>query len=324
MLNIGLLGCSSIARKAILPALVSNNHFDLKCVASRSVEKGKSYAAEFNCDYCSYDELLENEQIDAVYISLPNVLHYPWGKKALEHGKHLLLDKPFTVHCEEARELIDLAGERDLVAMEGLMYVFHPSFKKVSELVKSGAIGKLRHIEGIFGIPHMAAENIRYNASLGGGAVLDCLIYPLSLCLNMADKNLENYYYNIKHDKGYEVDARGFLLLNFGDIAANVNYGFGLSYQNTYSIWGSEGRIKVNRAFTMPRDFTGEIILETSYDRRVLYVEPADHFSLMLDSFAAKISGSENSGINEGNDILKRMRIISDLYIASKSSPYIK
>jgi predicted dehydrogenase len=170
----------------------------------------------------------------------------------------------------------------------------------------------------------MAAENIRYNASLGGGAILDNLIYPLSLCLNITGRSPENYQFTIKHDEEYQVDARGFLLLNFGDIAANVNYGFGLSYQNSYSIWGSEGRIRVNRAFTMPGDFTGEIIIETKSNKEVLLVEPADHFSLMLDSFAEKISGSENSGINEGNDILKRMRIISDLYIASKSSPYIK
>jgi len=318
MLNIGLLGCSSIAKKAILPALHSNHNFDLKYIASRSPEKGKSYASDFDCKFCSYDELLERKNIDAVYVSLPNVFHYQWGKKVLDSKKHLLLEKPFTVNCDEAKKLIELADRRRLVAMEGLMYVFHPSYKKVLELVRSGEIGELKHIEATFGFPYMSEDNIKNKADLGGGAILDNMIYPLSLCLNLANRGLENYNYHIKYDKGYQVDGRGFLFLNFGNIIANVNYGFGLSYQNNYSIWGSKARIKVNRAFTMPKDYTGEIIIETSHDKKSILIEPADHFSLMFDCFSKKITGMDISGINEGQDILRRIKIISDIYSYTK------
>ena len=319
MLTIGLLGCSSIARKAILPALHSNNNFDLKYVASRSPEKGKSYAVEFNCDFCTYEDLLNNKNLDAVYVSLPNVLHYKFGKQVLKHNKHLLLDKPFTIWHKEAKELIEFAEKKRLVAMEGLMYVFHPTYKKVAELIEKGYIGEIKHIEATFGFPYMSDDNIRNKAALGGGAILDNMIYPLSLCLNLANRGLENYNYHIKYDKGYQVDGRGFLFLSFGNIIANVNYGFGLSYQNNYSIWGSKGRIKVNRAFTMPKDYTGEIIIETSHDKKSIVIKPADHFSLMIDCFSKKITGMDISGIDEGQDILRRIKIISDIYSDTKT-----
>jgi len=314
-INIAVLGCSSIANKTVIPVIKSNEHFNLVKVGSRFEEKGKSFAEKFGCEFGSYENVLADPLIDAVYVSVPSGLHYEWGKKVIEARKHLLLEKPFTATYENAKEIIDLAEKNGVIAMEGLAYVFHPYFAKLKEIIDAGTIGKVRLVESAFGFPDLPSTDVRYKADIGGGAILDNLIYPLSVSLDLLGEDVEKMSYNIAFDTELQVDKRGFVRLDYKNAAANIAYGFGFYYKNTIDIWGSDGMISVDRAFTKPFDAVSDIIIKKNYQTEVISVPPANQFSLMLDEFYMKLTGNGNVQKNEKHNILKRMQIISEIYL---------
>ncbi len=315
--NIGVLGCSAIAERSTIPAILESGKFRLMAIGSRTQDKAEKLAARYGGVGSSYAGVLENSEIEAVYVPLPSGLHYEWGKKVLQAGKHLLMEKPFVESYERAEELIRYAASRNLVAMEGLTYVYHPLIVKVFELIRNHEIGTVRLIDASFGFPVLPEKDIRNDASLGGGAILDNLIYPLSLSLHLLQNKYDKLSYHIVGDEKSSIDARGFLRIDSSEVSAHINYGFGFYYRNCFSIWGDAGIIEVDRAFTRPKDMVGEIILkkEGQKDNRIM-VEPANQFLETIKAFYKKIMGADESGMNEGDDILHRMKIISAMYKA--------
>ena len=158
-IRIGVLGCSAIAAKAVIPAIIKNENFELKFVASRSPGKAGEYAARFHTAACSYDDLLASSEVDAVYVSLPVGLHALWGEKVIASGKHLLMEKVFTADYRSAKMIVDLAARQNLIAMEGLMYVYHPVHTMVDRLIAKGKIGEVRSVEAAFGF-HFSRRGI--------------------------------------------------------------------------------------------------------------------------------------------------------------------
>jgi predicted dehydrogenase len=235
-------------------------------------------------------------------------------------GSHLLLEKPFVDTLERAAEIVDTARKKKVVAMESLTYVYHPLFTEVSRLLKDGEIGAIRHVEASFGFPFMPSSDIRNNRSLGGGAILDNLVYPLSFCLNLLDHEYHDRSFHIIHDKIRNIDSRGFLRIDWQDVSANITYGFGFSYRNNFTIWGDKGTLYVDRAFTRPKEMPGEIVIQNEgVAKRTIAIDPANQFGLLLNAFCQKIIGADKSGINEGENILRRMKIISEMYKTSQT-----
>ena len=312
VVRIGVLGCSSVAERRVLPALVRSPRFELVAVGSRSTAKAAAFAERFGCAACSYEELLATD-VDAVYVSLPPALHHPWGRRTLDAGKHLLLDKPFATSLPEAEELVRTARERSLVAMEALMYVHHPWHRCVVELVEAGYLGALRRVDAWFGFPHRSDTDHRYDPALGGGATLDALVYPLSFCLGLLRDDPVRWWAAVHHDRDHGVDVRGSMLLDDGEVTASIGYGFGMGYRNEVRLWGEAGEVTVTRAFSRPPELSEDLAVVADGATRLVTVPPADQFELMLQSFVAKLGGEDDSGVNEGEDVLRRMRIISDV-----------
>lgn len=313
-IKIGVLGCSSIAERSVIPAILESEFFELYLVASRSPEKGKKFADQFGCDFCTYDELLSSDRVDAVYVSVPTGMHYEWGVKVLKSNKHLLMEKTFVDSYSKAMEIIELARSRNLVAMEALMYLYHPLCERIISIVNAGTIGAVRHIEASFGFPERLEGDIRYDKKLGGGAILDTLVYPLSFCLNFKNTPPESFTYNVIPHEKYDVDARGFLKLDWSDISASINFGFGFVYRNTCTIWGDKGYLTAERVFTRPSDMVGEVRVTKEGKIENIKVQAENHFILMLNDFHWKISGNKATDLNENGDILKRMKIISEMH----------
>lgn len=312
-IKIAFLACSKIAKRSVLPALINIDDFKLIALASREPMNKKDLADNYNCDICTYEDLVYRDDIDAVYISSPIGLHYQWAKKIIESGKHVLVEKSFTNTYSEALNLIDIASKHNVVAMEALVYVFHPLYKKIIDIVKNGELGEVRLIEGKFGFPHLPDDDIRYDFDIGGGAILDALIYPLSFSLNCIERKIESYTANIIQDDGRSVDTSGFLQLNWDCCSSHISYGFGFAYRNEICIWGDKGILKASRIFSRPKDFVNPIVIERQGSVEEVNVEAGDHFEYMLNSFANKITGVDKSGVNEGENILNRMEIISNL-----------
>lgn len=314
-IRIGVLGCSSIAERSVIPAIIRNDRFELVAVGSRSKDKAESFGRRFGCQGKGYHELLADNLIDAIYVSLPVGMHFQWAELVLKAGKHLLLEKTFTTDLNEAKQLVDLAHEKKIIAMEALAYVYHPLFVRVSTLINDGVIGTLRHLEAQFGFPHRSDNDIRYQRALGGGAILDALVYPLSLSLRLGGKDIERYEHHVVYDKQRNVDVRGFVQIVWPDYSAQIAYGFGFMYRNTCTIWGETGYLTVSRIFTRPDNMVGEIQISDQDHSYTVQVEAANHFILMLNAFAEKIWRVDTSGMNEGHDILSRMEIISNLHL---------
>ena len=314
VINIAIIGCSSIAERMVLPAIKENKLFNLVMVGSRTEGKGKQFAEKFNCRYGSYNDVLSTDDVDAIYVSVPSGLHYEWGKKVIEAKKHLLLEKPFTDTLEHSKEIIDIADEFKLIAMEGLAYIFHPWFQELKKLLADNIIGDVRLLESSFGFPLLPITDVRNDFSIGGGAILDNLIYPLSISLNIFGSKYVKKDCTIHYNKDLNIDERGFLRIDWENSAAHLSYGFGFSYKNTLEIWGTKGSIFIDRVFTKPKTMITEIMVKKNNEVLIYSVLPADQFSLMLHAFYNKIFGFDKSCINEKLDILSRMEIISEMY----------
>lgn len=312
-IKIGVLGFSNIAKRSVIPAIIANPMFELSMIGTRSPKNTKYYINNPEIKVGTYQQLIESD-VDAIYVSLPVGLHFEYAMKVLKSKKHLLLEKTFTSTIETATEIVMTAYKHELVVMEGLMYQYHPLYKTVESLVKVGDIGETLKIEANFGFPHLEKNDIRYNADLGGGAILDALIYPLSFCLFISEMKYEKYGNKVYFDTDIEVDSRGDICLDFGSYQANITYGFGFSYRNEYKVWGSNGILAANRAFSRPPDYKNGLTIQKDGLNREIEVPAEDHFYNMINEFANKIIG-KNRSID--SKLLERMTLISEIYKGS-------
>jgi predicted dehydrogenase len=279
-IKIGILGCSSIAEKCIIPAIKKIKKASLSGVASRNKNKAIAWGIKHETKPYTYEELLLSD-VDVIYISLPPGLHYKWGKKVLLSGKHLLMEKTFTTNLQDAIELFNIAKLKNLKCMEALMYEFHPVQNKIDGLLEK--IGDVKHLDASFCFPHFTNKaNIRYNKSLGGGSIYDSLIYPLSFVHRILGKNYKDcYHYFIEND----VIERGTICLTYPNAIANINFGFGQAYRNEIAISGAKKTIKAKRVFSRTPDSVNPIHLISNDDIESLQINKSDQFENMISFF---------------------------------------
>jgi len=182
-LRIGILGAARISAKALLAPASTNNDVEITTVAARDPQRAKEYAAKHGIPgvAASYEELLADPEIDAIYNPLPNGLHGRWTLAALAAGKHVLCEKPFTANADEARTVADAAEKSGLVAMEAFHYRYHPLAQRMQEIVESGELGELQTVEASFCFPLPKFSDIRYNFDLAGGALMDAGCYAVHM-----------------------------------------------------------------------------------------------------------------------------------------------
>ena len=217
-LNWGILGAATIAVEKVIPALQKSRYGRVSAIASRQVSKGKIVADEHRIDrvYGSYEGLLADPAIDAVYIPLPNNLHVPWSLKALQAGKHVLCEKPLSPDTLSAQRLLDKAKQYpDLKIMEAFMYRFHPQWQRVGEIVRGGRIGKIRIIHSFFTFFDDDPASIVNQAELGGGSLLDIGCYSISLSRLLFKKEPKTVSGLMETDPRYQIDSRTSAIMDF-------------------------------------------------------------------------------------------------------------
>ena len=193
LINIGVLSTASIAKRHIIPAIKSLSYnFHLSGIASRSFDNAKILASKFETiAFDGYENLIKNNKIDAVYIPLPNALHFEWVKKALLNKKHVLVEKSLGCSFEEVNELVNVSIQNNLVLIENFQFRFHPQLNTIKEILKLGKIGNIRSFRASFGFPPFENDsNIRYSANLGGGALLDAGAYTTKVSQIFLGNNL--------------------------------------------------------------------------------------------------------------------------------------
>ncbi len=320
MVKIGVIGCADIARRYVIPALLSlEDHYILSGVASRTQEKARQFANEFNIkSFIGYETLLNEEQLDAVYIPLPNLMHAEWIERALNNNLHVLVEKSMACSYEEVKYLNELASQRSLVLVENFQFRFHNQLAVISDLINEGKIGEIRCVRSSFGFPPFSdPDNIRNNKELGGGALLDAGAYPLKITQIFLGQDIEVSSANLWYDEEKDIDIWGgaYLKQKKGPLFAEIAFGFDNFYQCNLELWGSEGKINTNRIFTTPPDFSPEIIFESSNGSEIISVEPCNHFEKMLLHFYNLITTKEGltieytQNINQSRLIFEMMRI---------------
>ena len=185
----GILSTANIGRKAVIPALMESEQAQVAAVASRTINHAQAFADEMGIPtaYGSYEALLADPEIDAVYIPLPNHLHKPWTVRAAEAGKHILCEKPLALNTEECQEMIAAAKANGVQLMEAFMYRYHPRVLAARQMIQDGAIGELKTIESAFTYRNEDTTNIRFQPEMGGGALLDIGCYCVNISRLMAD-----------------------------------------------------------------------------------------------------------------------------------------
>ncbi|GAA0322564.1 Gfo/Idh/MocA family oxidoreductase [Actinoallomurus spadix] len=291
MIRVGVLGCADIAWRRTLPAMAASPLLTVAAHASRDPAKAGRFAERFGGEPLTcYRALLDRADIDAVYVPLPAALHAEWATRAVEAGKHVLVEKPLTTSHAATVRLLAAGRARGLVVQENLMFLHHPQHTAVQKMVDDGRIGELRAFTASMGIPRRAGEDIRLRSELGGGALLDVGVYPVRAAQLFLGPHLDVRGAALRHDASYGVDVGGAALLARADgVTAELSFGFGMSYRNMYALWGEDGRISLHRAFTPPD--TWQPVIEIRHgDRTEQHVLPAaPQFTESLHHFARHV-----------------------------------
>lgn len=289
-MKLGILGTAEIAFRRFLPALQKCPNILYAGVASRTPEKGVKFQERYGGEvYESYDALLADESIDALYVPLPPALHYEWGKKGLESGKHLLMEKPFTTSLQETDELLNIARDNKLAVHENYMFMYHSQLEFIKDIISNNEIGDLRLIRINFGFPMRKREDFRYNKEMGGGALLDCGGYALKLASVLLGEKCELLYTKLNYKDDFDVDIYGSAALsNENGLVAQVAFGMDNDYRCELSVWGSKGTVSTNRIMTAPADL--EPVVSISFNG-----QSTDHVLPSDDSFLKSIKAFQGA-----------------------------
>ena len=248
----GVLGCSGIGLTRTMPGIMSSEHGEIFAIASRSEEKVQLFAERFRPEKCytDYQALLEDEDVDAVYIPLPNHLHFEWTIKALERGKHVLCEKPLALTYDEASRMFETAQANNVLLMEAYAYRQAPLVQRVKELVKQGMIGKVKYLESTHTNQVTDRTGIRFDKNCGGGSFYDVACYNLSLAGYLFEKEPVSCAVMVERDAEKDVDTSNAILLHYGEGTTAMLYSAINCYpKGRFSILGESGRIEVMNKF---------------------------------------------------------------------------
>lgn len=289
----GILGAANIALRSVIPAILSVPENTLGGIASRTPEKGAEAAKPFNTrSFDGYDALLEDASINAVYIPLPTGMHHEWVLKALQAGKHVLVEKAAAVDATEAVEMVALSREKNLALVENFQFTRHSQHAAIKKMLADGVIGELRCFRASFGFPPFDAEtNIRYKKELGGGALLDAGAYTLRVASYILGEGLKVQAARLIDNPELGVDWYGgaFLTQEGSPVFAELAFGFDNFYQCNYELWGSKGKLTATRAYTARADFEPGVILEQAGHTEEIKLPADDHFRNMIVHFGETI-----------------------------------
>jgi dTDP-3,4-didehydro-2,6-dideoxy-alpha-D-glucose 3-reductase len=287
-LRVGVLGFSDIARRRFLPALAASSQALLVAVGSRERERVAARLAKPTCPVVGYEELLSQDNIDLVYISLPNHLHEQWAIRALERGKHVICEKPLGLSVAAVERMLEAAEKQGLLLFENLMFMYHPQHAVVQELLAAGRIGRLKVLHSVFCIPLPAPGTFRRDPTQGGGAIHDLVRYPLATALLYFRGDLGDFC-GIDHIQEQMTLSLQGSALSSAEEELRFFIAFDQPYASFYEVIGDAGTIRVNRAYTPPADLEGHIKLTCGGEETLFAVPAADQFRLMLDHVCALV-----------------------------------
>ncbi|HEY4191114.1 MAG TPA: Gfo/Idh/MocA family oxidoreductase [Mesorhizobium sp.] len=251
MFRWGVLSTAKIGHDHLIPAIVDAQNGVLSAIASRDPGKAQALAERFGARHAfgSYEELLASPEVDGVYIPLPTSQHVEWAARAMEAGKHVLVEKPLALDAKDILPLIKLRDEKKLLVCEAFMVVYHPQWIKVRELIASGAIGRLRHVQGAFSYYNVDPDNMRNQLDLGGGALPDIGVYPTVSTRFVTGREPLRVQATIERDKKFGTDVYSSIRADFGDFELSFYLSTQMAARQSMVFHGEKGFIEMASPF---------------------------------------------------------------------------
>ena len=295
-LNWGVIGAARIATAKVIPAMQRSAICQVAAIASRHAARAAAAAASLGIRkaYGSYEELLADPDIDAVYNPLPNHLHVPWTIRAAESGKHVLCEKPIALTVAEAKRLIAIRDVTGKQIQEAFMVRAHPQWIRAQQLVREGRIGTLRSMLGYFSYFNDDPANIRNIPEIGGGALMDIGCYLINTSRFIFEREPVRAAGFIEHDPKLQVDRLTSIMLDYDGGHAIGTCSTQLTPYQRIQIFGTKGRIDILIPFNAPPDRPCQMIVDTSTDYRgtgaeVIELPVCDQYTIQADLFSRAV-----------------------------------
>ena len=288
----GVLSTARIGIEKVIPAMQLGKYCKITAIASRKLEKAQAAAKRLSIEkaYGSYEELLTDPDIDAVYIPLPNHLHVPWAIKALNAGKHVLCEKPIALSTVEAQTLFDVAKKSpQLKIMEAFMYRHHPQWQSAKQWVSEGKIGEMRTIQSFFSYYNTNPHDIRNKSEVGGGGLMDIGCYCISLARFIFEVEPWRVCGIMEDDPELKVDRLTSGILDFGNGTSTFTCATQLMPYQRVNIFGTKGRIEIEIPFNAPADRSCKLWLVNGARSKEVTLEICNQYTIQGDLFSRAV-----------------------------------
>ncbi|MEO7309383.1 MAG: Gfo/Idh/MocA family oxidoreductase [Chitinophagaceae bacterium] len=322
----GILSTAKIAREKVIPAMQAGSLSEVTAIASRDEQHAKKVAKELNIPtaFGSYEALLADPEVDAVYIPLPNHMHVEWALKAMAAGKHVLCEKPIGLTAAEAIQLQEAAIQHpQLKVMEAFMYRFHPQWIHVQKLVKDGSIGELKTVASFFSYFNTDPNNIRNQKGIGGGGLMDIGCYCISLSRMLFDAEPSRVIAIADMDADLQIDRLVSGLLDFSTGTATFTCSTQLMPYQRVNILGTAGRIEIEIPFNAPPDKPTTTLVFTKTGMEEIVFEAIDQYTIQAEIFSQTIL--ENSEVPTPlTDAVNNMKVIEAVFESAETGQWVK
>ncbi|WP_284777675.1 Gfo/Idh/MocA family oxidoreductase [Agrobacterium sp. lyk4-40-TYG-31] len=320
MLRFGILSTAKIGRELVIPAIQDAENAVVTAIASRDLSKARQLADRFSVPHAfgSYEEMLASDVIDAVYIPLPTAQHVEWSIKAANAGKHVLCEKPIALKADEIDSLIAARDRNKVLISEAYMVTYAPVWLKVRELLASGAIGTLKHVQGSFTYFNRDPGNMRNIPELGGGALPDIGVYPTITTRFATGKEPKRVQAVVERDPEFGTDIYASVKADFGDFELSFYISTQLAARQLMVLHGTDGYIEVKSPFNADRWGAEEVELtnQTHGQSQIFRFQDSRQYRREIEAFATAASGG-NAEVVSLESSKNSQRFIDAIYRAA-------
>ena len=317
----GVLSTAKIGIDKVIPGTAAADRCEVVAIASRDLERARAAASELGIAraFGSYEDLLADPDVDAVYNPLPNHLHAEWTIAAARAGKHVLCEKPLATTSADAERMIQACEAEGVLLMEAFMYRLHPTWEAVTSLVASGRIGELKTVQSWFSYFNDDPGDIRNLVETGGGALYDIGCYCVNLSRMLFGAEPERVGGSVLRDPVMGIDVLTSGILDFGDVVATFTCSTRAEPDQRVHIYGTEGRISLEIPFNIPPDRPTRVSLTAGGDppvrpeTEVLTFDPANEYTIQAERFAAAVLDGGQVPIPP-SDAVGNLRVIEELF----------
>ncbi|RWD36236.1 Gfo/Idh/MocA family oxidoreductase [Mesorhizobium sp.] len=321
MFRWGVLSTAKIGREHLLPAIVEAENGVLSAIASRDISRARALGDRFGAPHAfgSYDELLASKDVDGVYIPLPTAQHVEWTAKAIEAGKHVLVEKPLALDAKDIPPLINLRDAKNVLVCEAFMVVYHLQWIKVRELIANGAIGRLRHVQGAFSYYNVDPKNMRNQLDLGGGALPDIGVYPTVSTRFSTGKEPLRVQATIERDKTFGTDIYSSIRADFGDFELSFYLSTQMAARQVMVFHGEKGFIEVLSPFNagIYDHHRIELHNQNHSEAQVFRFPGMQQYRLEVEAFARAAQGGTDRVFTLEESVLNQ-RVIDAIFRAGE------